>query len=193
MVRSVFHLNSGLLNGLSGAIAPAASVVIGLAFARLDPRRAMTVGIYACIVGATGIISGVFARSLPTMIIGQAIAGGGFGACFTAALLLIFPLAPVHQRAAVVAVIYIIAYVAFGVPIVIAGQLVDIFGLVPTVFWYTAVTVILALISLGAQLLLRRTAQRAIGVTRSSGPQPSRASMVKRDDPVSTTQSAAFR
>lgn len=193
MVRSVFHLNSGLLNGLSGAIAPAASVVIGLAFARLDPRRAMTVGIYACIVGATGIISGVFTRSLPTMIIGQAIAGGGFGACFTAALLLIFPLAPVHQRAAVVAVIYIIAYVAFGVPIVIAGQLVDIFGLVPTVFWYTAVTVILALISLGAQLLLRRTAQRAIGVTRSSGPQPSRASMVERDDPVSTTQSAAFR
>ena len=39
MVRSVFHLNSGLLNGLAGFIAPATSAVIGLVFARLDPRR----------------------------------------------------------------------------------------------------------------------------------------------------------
>ena len=59
MVRSVFHLNSGLLNGLAGFIAPAASAVVGLAFARLDPRRAMTIGIYASIVGAIGIVSGV--------------------------------------------------------------------------------------------------------------------------------------
>lgn len=34
MVRSVFHLNSGLLNGLAGFIAPATSAVIGLVFAR---------------------------------------------------------------------------------------------------------------------------------------------------------------
>jgi MFS family permease len=193
MVRSVFHLNSGLLNGLSGSIAPAASAVIGLAFARLDPRRAMTIGIYASIVGATGIISGVFAGSLPTMIIGQAIAGGGFGACFTASLLLIFPLAPTHQRAGVVAVIYIIAYIAFGVPIVIAGQLVGPVGLVPTVFWYSAVTVLLALISLGAQVLLRRSARSIVGLARSSDLRTSGASMLERDDPISATQTAAIR
>jgi MFS family permease len=159
MVRSVFDLNSGLLNGLSGFIAPATSAVIGLAVARLDPRRAMTLGIYAAIVGAIGIISGVFARSLATMITGQAIAGAGFGACFTASLLLIFPLAPAHQRAGVVSVIYVIAYIAFGVPIVIAGQLAGPLGLVPTVFWYSTLTVLLALISLGAQLLVGRGAR----------------------------------
>jgi MFS family permease len=193
MVRSVFHLDSGLLNGLTGSIAPAASAVIGLVFARFDPRRAMTVGIYASIVGATGIISGVFAGSLPTMIIGQAIAGGGFGACFTASLLLIFPLAPAHQRAGVVAVIYIIAYTAFGVPIVIAGHLVGPLGLMPTVFWYSAVAVLLALISLGAQLLLRRSARNAIGLPLSSDLRWSRASILEQDDPVSTTQTSAIR
>ena len=72
MVRSVFHLNSGLLNGVSGFVAPAASAVVGFAVARLDPRRAMTIGIYASIVGAVGIISGVVAASLATMIAGQA-------------------------------------------------------------------------------------------------------------------------
>ncbi len=116
----------------------------------------MTIGIYASIVGAIGIIGGVFAGSLAIMIIGQAIAGVGFGASFTASLRLIFPLAAAHQRAGVVAVIYIVSYIAFGVPVVIAGQLAGPFGMVPTVFWYSAVTVLLALISLGAQLKLGR-------------------------------------
>jgi MFS family permease len=159
MVRSVFHLNSGFLNGLSGFIAPAVSAVIGLAFARMDPRRAMTIGIYASIAGAIGIIGGVFAGSLATMIIGQAIAGVGFGASFTAALRLIFPLAQAHQRAGVVAGIYVVSYVAFGVPIVIAGQLAGPLGEVPAVAWYTGLTVLLAFISLIAQQRIKRRAR----------------------------------
>jgi MFS family permease len=162
MVRSIFHLDSGVLNGVSGFIAPAASAVVGLAFARLDPRRAMTLGIYASIVGAIGIVAGVFAGSLAIMFSGQAIAGAGFGASFTASLSLIFPLAAAHQRAGVVSVIYIISYVPFGVPIVIAGLLAEPVGLVPIVFWYSAVTVLLALVSLGAQVRLRRRARGAV-------------------------------
>nr|MEA2798836.1 hypothetical protein [Phenylobacterium sp.] len=163
MVRSVFHLDSPLLNGLSGFIAPAASVIVGVAFAQLNPRRAMTIGIYAAIIGAIGIITGALAESLAIMMIGQAIAGVAFGAAFTASLRLIFPLAPVHQRAGVVATIYLVSYTAFGVPIVAAGELAGTLGLVPTVFWYSAVTVLLALISLWAQLRLRRHPQSVIG------------------------------
>jgi MFS family permease len=161
MVRSVFLLDSDLLNGLAGFIAPATSAVVGLAFARVDPRRAMSIGIYAAIIGAVGIIGGVYAESLALMFVGQAIAGVGFGASFTAALSLVFPLAAAHQRAGLVAGIYIVSYVGFGVPIVIAGQLTDTLGLVPTVSWYTALTVVLALISLIAQLRLRRAAAPA--------------------------------
>ena len=111
----------------------------------------MTIGIYASIVGAIGIISGVLAGSLATMIVGQAIAGVGFGASFTAALRLIFPLAAEHQRAGVVAGIYVVSYVAFGVPIVIAGQLAGRSAWCRRSSWYSAVTMLLALISLIAQ------------------------------------------
>jgi hypothetical protein len=103
------------------------------------------------------------------MFVGQAIAGVGFGASFTAALRLIFPLAPPHQRAGVVAVIYIISYVAFGVPIVIAGLLTESLGVVPTVIGYSAVTVLLALLSLGGQVLLGRNTPSAVGSTDASG------------------------
>jgi MFS family permease len=156
LVRGVFQLNSGLLNGLSGFIAPAISAVIGVMFARLAPRRSMIVGIYASVVGAIGIIGGVCAGSVAIMIVGHAVAGVGFGASFTASLRLVFPLAPAHQRAGVVASIYLVCYLAFGVPVVVAGQLASPFGLVPTVFLYTTVTMLLALVSLRAQLKLGR-------------------------------------
>jgi hypothetical protein len=38
------------------------------------------------------------------------------------------------------------------VPVVVAGQLASPLGQVQTVFWYTTVTVLLALVSLRAQL-----------------------------------------
>ncbi|WP_374893406.1 MFS transporter [Herbiconiux sp. P16] len=158
MVRSVFHLDSGLLNGLAGFVAPAVSAIIGLSFAKVDPRRAMTIGISAAVVGSVGIIGGVFAGSLAVMFIGQAVAGVAFGASFTAALRLIFPLAEAHQRAGVVAAIYVVSYVAFGLPIIIEGQLVGVIGEVPSVVAYTALTVLLTLISLVAQARLKRRA-----------------------------------
>jgi Major Facilitator Superfamily len=166
MVRSVFQLNSGFLNGLAGFIAPATSVVIGLAFARVDPRRGMTIGIYAAIVGAVGIIGGVLAGSLTIMIIGQGIAGVAFGASFTAALRLVIPPAAAHQRAAVVAGIYLVSYGAFGVPIVVAGQLTGSIGEVPAVTWYTAFTVLLAVVSLIAQLRIKMTPDYRVDSSR---------------------------
>jgi MFS family permease len=156
MVHSVFHLDNGLLDGLAGFIAPAVSVVAGLAFARVHPRTAMITGIYASIVGPIGIAAGAYAGSLSTMFAGQAIAGLGFGAAFTAALGLVVPLADPHRRAGVVAGIYVVSYLGLGVPVVVAGALTGVLGVVPTVGWYSAVVVLLALISLGAQWRLQR-------------------------------------
>jgi MFS family permease len=157
MVHSVFHLDSGLLDGLAGFIAPAVSVVVGLSFARVPARRAMTIGIYASILGPIVIVAGASANTLALMFVGQAIAGVGFGAAFTAALGLIIPLVTSHERAGVVAGIYVVSYVGLGLPVVLAGQLTDVLGVVPTVGWYSAIVAALALISLAAQLHLKRS------------------------------------
>ncbi|MCU1410995.1 MAG: major facilitator superfamily 1 [Rhodoglobus sp.] len=156
LIRSVFALDSGFLNGLTGFIAPAVSTVIGLSFAKVDPRRAMTIGIWASIVGAVGIIAGVLLGSLPLMIAGQAVAGVGFGAAFTATLRLVLPLAEPQKRAGVVAAIYVVSYVAFGLPIVVEGQLVGVVGEIPAVVGYTVLAVALTVVSLIAQARLKR-------------------------------------
>jgi MFS family permease len=156
MVRTAFHVESGLLNGVSGFVAPAVSAGIGLVFARLDPRRSMIIGIFMSIAGAVAIAGGVLAGCLSVMIIGQAIGGAGFGASFTAGLRLVVRLITPHQHAGVVAAVYLVSYTSFGVPIVIAGLLAGPLGTVPTVFWYAAVTVLTALVGLRAQLLITR-------------------------------------
>ncbi|RIJ78426.1 MFS transporter [Nakamurella silvestris] len=158
MIRSVFHLDSGFLNGLTGFVAPAVSTVIGISFARVRPGRALTIGIHAATIGAVGIAAGVLAGNLPLMVVGQAVAGLGFGACFPAALQLLVPLAAAGQRAGLVAAIYVVCYVAFGVPIIVEGLLVRPFGQVGALILYTAVTVVLALSSLLARARLNRRA-----------------------------------
>lgn len=156
MVRSVFGIDSPFLGGFAGFVAPAVSTVIGVVFAKVASRHAMVIGIYASIVGAAAIIGGVFAGSLVLMIVGQAIAGVGFGSSFTAALQLLIPLVDPQQRAGIVAAVYIVSYTAFGLPIVIEGQLAGPLGEIPAVVCYTALTILFALISLIAQARIAR-------------------------------------
>lgn len=158
MVRSVFGIDSAFWGGFAGFVAPAVATVISLVFAKLAARQAMLIGIYAALLGAVAFIGGVFAGSLALMIVGQAISGIGFGACFSAALQILIPLVTTHQRAGIVAAVYIVAYGAFGLPIVIEGQLVALIGEIPSVVCYTGLTVVLTLISLIAQMRLRQRA-----------------------------------
>jgi MFS family permease len=167
LVRSVFHIDSGLMNGVAGFVPQTASFLIGFALGRVDSRRAMTIGIYASILGAAGIVTGVLAGSLAVMIIGQAVAGIGFGASFTAALALVFPLAAPHQRAGIVGGIYLVAYVGLGVPVVIAGQLTATLGEIPTVTWYSGAAILLSLISLVGQQRIKRATRRDVPAHRA--------------------------
>lgn len=160
IVRNVFHLNSGLINGLSGFIAPATAAVVGVAFVRLSPRRGMIIGILAAIVGTVGIMAAVLAGSLALLIAALVISGVGFGAAFSASLRLIMPLAAPHQRAGIVSAIYVIAYIAFGLPVIIAGQVAAPLGLIPTILGYGGATVVFALISLMAQFVISRSRQK---------------------------------
>jgi MFS family permease len=144
MVRTVFSIDSGLITGLSGSLAPAASAVVGLLCVRVDARRAMTLGIWAAITGATAIAGGAAASNLAITLAGQAISGVAFGAAFTAALELLIPHVERQQRSALAATAYVVAYAAFGAPVIISGYVVDHVGLVPTVIGYSTVAVLLA-------------------------------------------------
>jgi MFS family permease len=156
LVRSFFHADSGLLNGVSGFIGPAMSAAVGIVVTRHDPRRSMLAGILLSILGAGVIAGSLGAGWVAAMIVGQAVAGVGFGASFTAFLRLTAPLVAPRQHAGLAAAAYVLSYIAFGIPLVAAGLLTSRLGMAPTVWSYAATTVLFALAGLQMQVRILR-------------------------------------
>ncbi|WP_461175179.1 MFS transporter (plasmid) [Arthrobacter sp. Z1-9] len=161
IVRHALQIESGLLTGFAVFVGPAAAAVAGLAFMRIGARNGMVLGVMASILGTAGILSGVLAGSLGLMVAGQVVGGVGFGAAFAAALRLVMPLAAPEERGGVVAAVYILAYAAFSIPVILAGLLVPTFGLVPAVAAYGTATLLLGVISLIRQLGMRAADRRS--------------------------------
>ena len=69
----------------------------------------------------------------PLVWFGGIIGGTGFGASFGGHLRLLGPHVEPHQSAGVFAGVYTAAYLSFGVPAIVAGQVATHAGVLPTV------------------------------------------------------------
>src|SRR6185369_8323143 len=94
-------------------------------------------------------LAAVALGSVPGFFLGTAIAGAGFGAAFQGAVRSVVPLAAPHERAGVLAVLYVIAYLAMGLPAVLAGVgVVYGGGMIATANEYGAAVMLLAGVAL---------------------------------------------
>ena len=156
VLRGQFGLDGGLVAGFTAFLAPFSGAVATLAFGRLTARRTTVSGIGLVLVGTAIVMIGVEAAWLPLVWLGGIVGGAGFGASFAGHLRLIGPHVEPHQRAGVFAGVYTTAYLSFGIPAIIAGQLATRVGLVPTVEAYGAVVLVVAVIGLVVQAALAR-------------------------------------
>jgi hypothetical protein len=131
-------------------------VVAAFLLGRFAARRVILLGTVGILVGAAVVLAGITAQILPLVWIGGLIGGIGFGGTFSGGLRAVGPLAEAHQRAGLFAAVFLVAYLSFGVPAIIAGQLVAPLGLLTTVLWYGAATILAALAGLAAQWRLAR-------------------------------------
>lgn len=156
IVHGVFHLDSGLLNGAIVAVPPAVGAVAGLLLTRAPARRTVVWAMAAIVVGVAIAAIGMAVVSLPLLFAGATVAGGGFGAGFSAMLRMLAPLAPNDQRAELFAGIFLVSYLAYGVPALAAGELIGWIGLLPTALGYSAAIAAAALVALLVQALRSR-------------------------------------
>ncbi|WP_328293589.1 MFS transporter [Kineococcus sp. NBC_00420] len=137
----------GIANHVAGGLVVAAVAGVGAAtgiFTRhVAPARVMTLGMSALVVGPVLLALGADAASTPWFFAGALVAGIGFGAGFQGALRGVLSTAPAHERAGVLAAVYVVSYLVFGVPAVVAGLLAPHVGLTAVVDGY-AVLVVLA-------------------------------------------------
>jgi MFS family permease len=151
IIRDLLGLHSGLLNGATAFVEPAAAAVAGLFLGRLTARRTIFVGGAGVLLGTAVIEAGVATGMLSLLWVGGIIGGVGFGASFSGAIRTIALLVQPHQRAGLFASIYLVAYLSFGVPAIVAGLLIAPVGLQGTVLGYGVAVLVAATAGLVAQ------------------------------------------
>jgi hypothetical protein len=112
-------------------------------------------------LGTAIIVAGIGLELLPLIWLGGIIGGVGFGASFSGSLRILGHFAQPNQRAELFAAVFLVAYLAFGIPAIILGQLVAPFGLLATVIGFGGVTLVAAFVGILVQLRFARKALRA--------------------------------
>lgn len=156
---TVFGITNHFAAGALIAVVTGVGALTGLAIQRMDTRRAVLLGLVALVLGPIVTVSFVFAHSLPGMVVGSAVAGVGFGAGFQAPLRMLLATAAPTHRAGLLSTIYVVSYLAFGVPSVIGGLLEPSVGLVPVIAGYGGFIVLAAVVALVLQLSSKDAAE----------------------------------
>lgn len=158
VVHGLLHVDSGLIDGITGSIHGLSVCVGSIVFGRVAVPHALRGGAAGLVVGVGLIVVGILTATIALVWIGGVVEAFAFGAAFGAIFRGLAPLAPEHQRAGTFAAVYVAAYLALGIPAVIAGQLIAPLGLLPTILGWTVLIVALAAIGLVIQLRTPRVA-----------------------------------
>jgi MFS family permease len=146
------HAIVGLIIGLFAGSAAVASIVLR----RRSPEMMARIGTALLFVGTALFAAALAATSLTSFVLGAMIAGAGFGPAFLGAFRTVSQLAEPHERAALISAIYVVSYLAFSIPALVAGVLITDEGLRTTSLAYGTVVALVA----GGALLYETHAAR---------------------------------
>jgi MFS family permease len=158
LLRIVTGSTSPLLGGLAVSVLTYSGALSMLLVRPWPGTTILTRSMSGLILGVVVTLAGVYAQSIPLLLIGTVISGVGFGAGFFGSIRTVVPLAQPQERAGLLSVIFIVCYLAFSLPTIVAGLFVPTLGLPLTLYIYGAVVIVLAAISLIATLASMRRA-----------------------------------
>jgi predicted MFS family arabinose efflux permease len=115
---------SAVLGGVALFVLAATGAVTVLVLRAAPPRLIMLLGMAALLAGVGITLLAVTLGSVAVFLAGTAVAGAGFGAGFQGAIRTVVPLAAAHERAGVLSTLFVVSYLALGLPAVIAGYVV---------------------------------------------------------------------
>ena len=157
LVRTATGSTSNLIGGATVAALTVTGALMIFTLRNRPATQALRLGASLLPTGLVLVLLGVHGASLSLFFLGTLVAGCGFGAGFLGAVRSLVPLALPHERAGLMSAYYVLSYLAFCLPSLLAGILTRSFGLVTTTDGYGAVLIVLALGAL-AGLLRQRSA-----------------------------------
>jgi MFS family permease len=123
-------------------IAP--GVAAAVALRSRDPGWVVVRSSSILLAGVAITVLGVWIGSVALLYGGSLIAGIGFGPALSAFLRTVAPLAPLEQRGALLSATYVVVFLSFSIPAVVAGAAATIYGLRPTTIGYGIAVFVLA-------------------------------------------------
>ncbi|CAI8873724.1 Drug efflux protein [Pseudomonas chlororaphis] len=161
LVRTATGSTSNLIGGGLVAVLTLSGALMIVSQRHRPADKVLRLGASLLAVGIGLILIAVHAASLPLFFLGTLVTGGGFGSGFLGALRSVMPLALPHERAGLMSAFYVLSYLAFCLPSLLAGNLTRSFGLIATTDGYGAVLILLSLAAL-LGLLRQRTAKACV-------------------------------
>jgi MFS family permease len=141
-----------------------------IALAKGEPSRVMLGGCLVLIAGALVTFGSIDTGMPAVFFVGTAVAGLGFGPAFMGAFRAVVASAAPSNRAGLITVVYIVSYVATGIPAVIGGIATSHYGLSKTALVYSLV--VAALAAVAVILLISRIRGAGRAVRRTDYPEP---------------------
>ncbi|MER6345162.1 MFS transporter [Streptomyces sp. NPDC001595] len=169
ITRTLVDSTSVVWGGLSLFVLAASAGLAVVALRRTETRTVMLLGAGSLIVGVVITLASIASDTggvLPAtgFFLGGAISGFGFGSGFQGGIRMVVPNAEPHERSGVLSLLYVVCYLGFGLPAVIAGVLVvHGGGLVRTANEYGIAVIALAVAALAGLLLSGRRTARTSG------------------------------
>ncbi|WP_420851297.1 MFS transporter [Pseudomonas rustica] len=153
LVRTATGSTSNLIGGSTVAALTLTGALMIFTLRNRSAQQALRLGASLLPIGLVLILLGVHSASLSLFFLGTLVAGCGFGSGFLGAVRSLVPLALPHERAGLMSAYYVLSYLAFCLPALLAGYLARTYGLLATTDGYGAVLIVLAV---GALLLSLR-------------------------------------
>jgi MFS family permease len=151
VAASLFGLHSHLIGGLVVTLLCGTGAVTAFALRARETAPLVTLAGALLAAGMVVTLVGVAAGTAVLAAAGTVAAGVGFGAAALGSFGTLARIAAPDERGELFAFAYVISYLAFSLPAVVAGLASTSAGLRPTTVVYGAVVVALALTALAAQ------------------------------------------
>jgi len=165
LMLHVFGIDSGVVNGLTVAVLSGVGAVAPTLLGRFAAPRPTIIGMASITVGVGLLLASLHTRSLVLFFVGTAVVGMGFGGAFSALVQTLAPLARSHERGELFAAIFVVSYLAFSLPAMLAGFLVAPLGLLATAEGYAAVLLLIAAFGTWSQWAALRRPTRSLPVS----------------------------
>jgi MFS family permease len=125
----VLHSTNHLVGGLTVAVLAGVASVGQVAFGKTAPARAALVGLLFLLAGLALLLVTLATSSSFVFFAGTAVLGAGWGITFLGVFRSLAGLADPAHRGELMAAVYVVAYLAMSMPVVVAGLITSHLGL----------------------------------------------------------------